>query len=64
MFVLAHLSDPHLGPLPSARIRDLAGKRAIGFMNWHRHRKTFHRGETLSRIVTRHQGACTPTISR
>lgn len=51
MFVLAHLSDPHLGPLPSARIRDLAGKRAIGYMNWHRRRKTFHRGEALSRIV-------------
>lgn len=51
MFILAHLSDPHLGPMPSARIRDLAGKRAIGFMNWHQRRKTFHRGEVLSRIV-------------
>lgn len=51
MFVLAHLSDPHLGPLPSARMRELAGKRAIGFVNWHRRRKTIHRGEVLSRIV-------------
>jgi 3',5'-cyclic AMP phosphodiesterase CpdA len=51
MFVLAHLSDPHLGPLPSARIRELAGKRAIGYMNWHRRRKTFHRTEVLSRVV-------------
>ena len=51
MFLLAHLSDPHLGPLPSVRIRELAGKRAIGFVNWHRRRKTFHRGEVLSRIV-------------
>lgn len=52
MFVLAHLSDPHLGPMPSARIRELAGKRVIGYMNWHRRRKTFHRGEVLSRIVS------------
>ena len=52
MILLGHLSDPHLGPLPSARIRDLAGKRAIGFVNWHRRRKTIHRGEVLSRIVS------------
>ncbi len=32
-------------------MRELAGKRAIGFFNWHRFRKTIHRGETLSRIV-------------
>ena len=30
----------------------LAGKRAIGFVNWHRRRKTIHRGEVLSRIVS------------
>lgn len=52
MILLGHLSDPHLGPMPSARIRDLAGKRAIGFVNWHRRRKTIHRGEVLSRIVS------------
>ena len=52
MILLGHLSDPHLGPLPSARMRDLAGKRAIGFVNWHRRRKTIHRGEVLSRIVS------------
>ncbi len=52
MILLGHLSDPHLGPLPSARMRELAGKRAIGFVNWHRRRKTIHRGEVLSRIVS------------
>ena len=26
MFVLAHLSDPHLGPLPAPRLRELAGQ--------------------------------------
>jgi 3',5'-cyclic AMP phosphodiesterase CpdA len=51
MFILAHLSDPHLGPLPRARIRELSGKRAIGFLNWHRRRKTFHRGDILAQIV-------------
>jgi len=52
MFLLGHISDPHLGPLPSARVRELAGKRVLGYMNWHRRRKTFHRGEVLSRIVS------------
>jgi 3',5'-cyclic AMP phosphodiesterase CpdA len=52
MILLGHISDPHLGPLPSARMHELAGKRAIGFVNWHRRRKTIHRGEVLSRIVS------------
>ncbi len=52
MFRLGHISDPHLGPLPSARIRELAGKRALGYFNWHRRRKTIHRAEVLSRIVS------------
>jgi 3',5'-cyclic AMP phosphodiesterase CpdA len=34
MFVLAHLSDPHLGPIPEARISELLGKRFFGMMNW------------------------------
>lgn len=38
MFKLAHISDPHLGPLPSVRWRDLASKRAFGYYNWHRRR--------------------------
>src|SRR4051794_28797914 len=33
-FTLAHLSDPHLPPLPAARLRDLASKRALGYLNW------------------------------
>jgi 3',5'-cyclic AMP phosphodiesterase CpdA len=49
--LLGHISDPHLGPLPKARMRELASKRAIGYFNWHRRRKTIHRGDTLSRIV-------------
>lgn len=38
MFRLAHLSDPHLGPLPDARLRDLVSKRVLGYLNWHRSR--------------------------
>ena len=34
MFRLAHLSDPHLGPLPPVRLRDLMSKRITGYANW------------------------------
>jgi 3',5'-cyclic AMP phosphodiesterase CpdA len=51
MFVLAHLSDPHLGPLPVPRLRELLGKRATGFINWRRKRHRIHRGDVLARIV-------------
>jgi len=51
MFVLAHLSDPHLGPLPRPRLSELAGKRALGFLNWHRRRAALHRGEVLDALV-------------
>ena len=37
-FKLVHLSDPHLGPLPSPTLRELASKRAIGYLNWQRNR--------------------------
>ena len=44
-FTLAHLSDPHLPPLPQARLRDLAGKRVLGYLNWTRNRHKYHRRE-------------------
>ncbi len=50
-FRLAHISDPHLPPLPALRLRDLAGKRATGFYNWHRTRQHYHREEVARRIV-------------
>jgi 3',5'-cyclic AMP phosphodiesterase CpdA len=34
LFRLAHLSDPHIGPLPRPRWRELIGKRATGYINW------------------------------
>ena len=50
-FTLAHLSDPHLPPLPAARLRDLAGKRAFGYLNWIRNRHKYHRREVLDALV-------------
>ncbi len=51
-FTLAHLSDPHLPPLPSARLRDLAGKRAFGYLNWTRNRHKYHRRDVLDALVS------------
>ncbi len=51
-FTLAHLSDPHLPPLPAPRLADLAGKRALGYLNWTRNRHKFHRREVLDTLVS------------
>ena len=51
-FALAHLSDPHLPPLPSPRLADLAGKRALGYLNWTRNRRKFHRRDVLDALVS------------
>jgi len=50
-FLLAHLSDPHLGPLPSPRLGELMGKRAIGYFNWTRNRVARHAAHVLDAIV-------------
>lgn len=39
MFRLAHISDVHLGPLPAVTYRELASKRAVGYVNWQRNRR-------------------------
>jgi 3',5'-cyclic AMP phosphodiesterase CpdA len=51
-FTLAHLSDPHLPPLPVPRLADLAGKRALGYLNWIRNRRKFHRRDVLDALVS------------
>jgi 3',5'-cyclic AMP phosphodiesterase CpdA len=51
-FTLAHLSDPHLPPMPAARLADLAGKRALGYLNWTRNRHKFHRREVLDALLS------------
>jgi len=50
-FMLAHFSDPHLPPMPAASFRDLAGKRAFGYLNWTRNRHKYHRREVLDALV-------------
>jgi 3',5'-cyclic AMP phosphodiesterase CpdA len=51
MLVLAHLSDPHLGPIPTPRLRELASKRGLGLINWYRKRHRHHRADVLDAIV-------------
>jgi 3',5'-cyclic AMP phosphodiesterase CpdA len=53
---LAHLSDPHLPPLPVARPYELIGKRALGYANWRRNRHTIHRRELLDTLIADMQG--------
>ena len=51
MFTLAHLTDPHLSPLPQPTARELAGKRLLGYLNWLRSRKAIHSRHVLDAIV-------------
>jgi 3',5'-cyclic AMP phosphodiesterase CpdA len=50
-FTLAHLSDPHLPPLPAPRLGDLIGKRALGYLNWTRNRHRYQRRDVLDALV-------------
>lgn len=50
-YILAHLSDPHLAPLPAPRARELMNKRVLGYLNWKRNRHAFHRREVLDALV-------------
>ena len=51
-FTLAHLSDPHLPPLPVPRLIDLAGKRALGYLNWTRNRHKYQKRDVLDALVS------------
>jgi 3',5'-cyclic AMP phosphodiesterase CpdA len=51
-FTLAHLSDPHLPPLPKPKLSELADKRALGFLNWTRNRRKYHKREALDALVS------------
>ncbi len=57
MFVLAHLSDPHLGPLPRPRLSELASKRLLGYLNWQRSRRAVHRTDVIEAIGRDLRGA-------
>jgi 3',5'-cyclic AMP phosphodiesterase CpdA len=51
MFTLAHLSDPHLAPLPTPHWKELIGKRVTGYLNWQKKRRFIHDVETLAAVV-------------
>ncbi|WP_043349686.1 metallophosphoesterase [Methylobacterium sp. B1] len=51
-FRLAHLSDPHVGPLGRVRLHQLIGKRATGYANWRRGRSRSHDMTVLEALVT------------
>ena len=58
-FRLAHLSDPHVGPLGRVRLHQLIGKRATGYANWRRGRSRSHDMTVLETLVAdlKQQGA-------
>lgn len=51
MFRLAHISDPHLGPLPKVSFSELASKRVTGYVNWRRNRAHHLFGAALETVV-------------
>ena len=50
-FLLAHLSDAHIGPIPRPNLAELLGKRATGYVNWLRKRAAQHDMSLLARLV-------------
>jgi 3',5'-cyclic AMP phosphodiesterase CpdA len=51
MFTLAHLSDPHLGPMPRVQLNQLMSKRILGYINWHSNRQRVHRPEVVKDLI-------------
>jgi 3',5'-cyclic AMP phosphodiesterase CpdA len=51
MFCIAHLTDPHVGPLPRPRVRELLNKRITGYYNWRRNRSELHDMDVLAALV-------------
>ena len=51
MFRLAHLSDPHVGPVRRPRLRALFGKQGLGYASWQLGRCDDHDMSVLSALV-------------
>ncbi len=51
MLKLAHLSDPHLGPLPDPKLLQLFSKRILGYLNWRTHRSKVMGGNALDQLI-------------
>jgi len=50
-FTLAHLSDPHFGPVPRPQLRSLMSKRLIGYINWQSNRSRSHLPEIVAELI-------------
>ncbi|HEY8161436.1 MAG TPA: metallophosphoesterase [Methylocystis sp.] len=50
-FLLAHLSDAHIGPIPRPNLAELLGKRVTGYVNWLYKRASQHDMGVLGRLV-------------
>ena len=50
-FILAHLSDAHIGPIPRPNFSQLLNKRLTGYMNWLYKRANQHAMSVLADIV-------------
>jgi len=51
MVLIAHLSDPHLGPLPAVAPRELVSKRLFGYLNWRSNRGRVYDNAVLDALV-------------
>jgi 3',5'-cyclic AMP phosphodiesterase CpdA len=51
VFTLAHLSDPHIAPLPAPQWHELIGKRITGYINWKRKRSAIHQRPILDALL-------------
>jgi len=51
MFRIAHLSDPHVPPLPRVSARQLMSKRLLGYLSWQRRRRSDHLQRVLDALA-------------
>jgi len=50
MFRIAHISDLHIPPLPPMSLKQLAGKRLLGLVAWHKKWKSEHQQAVLDAL--------------
>lgn len=53
MYVIAHISDLHIPPLPKLELSQLASKRILGLFSWHHKWKSEHRLAILDALLGR-----------
>ena len=51
MALIAHLSDPHLGPTPPVTAGELMSKRLFGYLNWKRNRGLVYDNAVVEALV-------------